>query len=185
MRQHHRSGISRQRQLHHAADGNVCAVYIPLPYHLAAQQLAFGIQAQQIHRFPPGPVKPLQQIVAVFFHIVQNLFFRSLLHLVIAACGVDQVQKNGRMLSDPCHGFQFRRSCLHHSGIAAEPVQQHSGCGFGILLGNRVKQQQLQSMDRVEIVQSLFLKPGLHPLPVFFLRMHFFHLGLAIFGIIR
>ena len=58
-------------------------------------------------------------------------------------------------------------------------VQQCVGNGIGILPGDAVDQQQLQSLMLIEIFQPLFAKPLFQTLAVTIMDRHIFHLLLV------
>ena len=63
---------------------------------------------------------------------------------------------------------QLLEAGVQDLGKAPEPVQQRVGNGVGILLGDGVKQQQLQRLHICKAVQSRLQEPRLQPLPVSF-----------------
>ena len=108
--------------------------------------------------------------------VIHRLGFRRLVDHVPAAYGGDETQKRHGALTDAADVLELRRRGLQHSAEGAELLHQHVGQFVGILPGLCEKQQQLQHIHIVKVLQSVVQEALFHPLPVSVVDPHCFSL---------
>ena len=166
--QNYCGGVGTEGGFHNLSDGNGGRIHTALSQFLAAQHFAFGIQAEQKHRFFGASKKPGHQISSAGIQRGEDLRLLGTVYLIIPAKINHQGQQRSCMILDSRNLFQVLHICFQHLGKAAEMIQQGMGNGIGIRPWNGIEQQQFQHLNICEIVQTFFQETLLQPLPVAF-----------------
>ena len=85
-----------------------------------------------------------------------------------------QCQQRGGTLPYPVNFFQCLPWGFQHLGQGAEGIQQSLSHRGSVLPGHSIKEQKLQHLPLVEVVQAFLAEALAEPLPVSLMNRHIF-----------